>query len=301
MPQGDYTQTQPVTIYTEALKNKAVMMSAHTGANPFAKTSGLTQPVQNTRAIQRFEGDVDFPNEAKRQTFRETHHDFTKQNPALLLAEPEVEPFAEMRAKIIALCKKRSGNGLRGLRIMFRAMDRNGNKTLDPIEFKYAMRDYGLPISDQEVTQIVKYFDTNRDGKISFDEFLRAIRGELNDRRTDLVHMAYKVLDKSGDGLVTLDDVMTAYDATCHPDFIGGRKTEKEIISEFMQVWETHKKDGIVTVEEFEDYYKDISASIDEDDYFELMIRNAWHIPGGEGWCENTTIQRVLKTNPDGS
>lgn len=65
---------------------------------------------------------------------------------------------------------------------MFRAMDRNGNKTLDPVEFKYAMRDYGLPISDQQVTQIVKYFDTNRDGKISFDEFLRAIRGELNDR-----------------------------------------------------------------------------------------------------------------------
>jgi len=68
-----------------------------------------------------------------------------------------------------------------------------------------------------------------------------------------------------------------------------------------MSVWETHKKDGIVTIEEFEDYYKDMSASIDSDDYFELMIRNAWHIAGGEGACANTTIKRVLQTNPDGS
>ncbi len=147
----------------------------------------------------------------------------------------------------------------------------------------------------------MKYFDTNKDGKISFDEFLRAIRGDLNERRTEMVHMAYNVLDRSGDGLVTLEDILTIYDASYHPDFIGGRKTEKEILEDFMGVWETHKKDGIVTMEEFEDYYKDISASIDGDDYFELMIRNAWHIEGGEGHCANTTIQRVLKTNPDGS
>lgn len=68
-----------------------------------------------------------------------------------------------------------------------------------------------------------------------------------------------------------------------------------------MTVWETHKRDQIVTIEEFEDYYKDMSASIDSDDYFELMIRNAWHIAGGEGQTANTSIKRVLKTNADGS
>ena len=61
------------------------------------------------------------------------------------------------------------------------------------------------------------------------------------------------------------------------------------------------KKDGIVTTEEWEEYYKDISASIDDDDYFELMIRNAWHIDGGKGQYENTTIKRELVRDKDGN
>ena len=46
---------------------------------------------------------------------------------------------------------------------------------------------------------------------------------------------------------------------------------------------------------------QDVSASIDDDDYFELMMRNAWHISGGEGWCENTANRRVLVVHSDGS
>lgn len=83
------------------------------------------------------------------------------------------------------------------------------------------------------------------------------------------------MLDKDGSGQVTIDDIRIAYDVSFHPEFQSGRKTKDEILAEFMTVWETHKLDHIVTIEEFEDYYKDISASIDSDDYFELMIRNA--------------------------
>lgn len=187
----------------------------------------------------------------------------------------QISNFEEIRAKVVDLCKERSANGLRGLRRMFKAMDRNGNGSLSPIEFKYAMRDYGLTLSEIEVTQIVKHFDSNKDGQLSFDEFLRAIRGELNARRLDMVHQAYRVLDKDGSGQVTIDDIRMAYDVSFHPDFQSGKKTADEVLRDFMSVWETHKRDGIVTIEEFEDYYKDLSASIDGDDYFELMIRNA--------------------------
>jgi hypothetical protein len=44
IPQGDYSQQMPISLYTEALKTKNVPMSAATGPNPFAKTCGYTQP-----------------------------------------------------------------------------------------------------------------------------------------------------------------------------------------------------------------------------------------------------------------
>jgi Ca2+-binding EF-hand superfamily protein len=38
------------------------------------------------------------------------------------------------------------------------------------------MRVWGVEFTEEEITQIVKHFDTNKDGKISFEEFFYAIQ-----------------------------------------------------------------------------------------------------------------------------
>ena len=70
---------------------------------------------------------------------------------------------------------------------------------------------------------------------------------------------------------------------------------------EFLQTFESHHNtcsstapDHIVTREEFEEYYNNISASIDNDQYFELMINNAWKMNEGDrtygkGWTNADT------------
>ena len=45
-----------------------------------------------------------------------------------------------------------------------------------------------------------------------------------------------------------------------------------------MSQWDTQEKDGIITLDEFIEYYKDVSASIDKDEYFETMMKNAWKL-----------------------
>jgi Ca2+-binding EF-hand superfamily protein len=203
--------------------------------------------------------------------------------------------------KVKSTLKSRGANGIRGLGIVFRRIDNSRDRKLDRSEFMWGLKENGHDLSPSEFERIFKYFDKNNDGKIQYDEFLRGLRGDLTQRRKDLIKLAFNKLDRTGDGVVTIDDLKDNFDVSFHPKFKSGQMSKQAILSEFLSQWDTIKKDGIVSAEEFEDYYKDVSASIDDDDYFELMIRNAWHLEGGKGQYENTTIKRELKKNADGS
>lgn len=211
------------------------------------------------------------------------------------------EPPNQVLDKIKATLKARGTHGIRGMGIVFRRMDNSRDRKLDRYEFQWGLKENGHDLSPSEFERIFKFFDRNNDGYVSYDEFIRGLRGDINDRRRGLIQLAFKKLDKTGDGIVNFDDLKDVYNVEFHPMFKSGQMSKKEIIEDFMKQWDTLKPDGTITYEEFEEYYKDVSASIDEDDYFELMIRNAWHLAGGKGQYENTTIPRYLQTGADGS
>merc|ERR1711937_462916 len=85
-----------------------------------------------------------------------------------------------------------------------------------------------------------------------------------------------------------------------NPAVMRGKMSPGEAYSMFMNNFDANQ-DGTVALEEFIENYQWVSASIDTDDYFELMMRNAWHISGGEGWCQNTSNLRVLVIHFDDS
>ena len=67
---------------------------------------------------------------------------------------------------------------------------------------------------------LLKYFDTNRDGKISLNEMMHAMRSNsLNEARTACVEAAYNKLDRSGRQNVTIADLRANYDVTPNPQF----------------------------------------------------------------------------------
>ena len=166
-------------------------------------------------------------------------------------------------------------------------MDDDNNKTLSINEFTKACKDFRVGLSFESVQVLFEAFDINRDGVINYDEFLRQIRGPLNSFRAGLVEKAFHKIDKDGSGILDIADIKGTYNASKHPDVISGKKSEDEILVEFLETFEAHHNmmngaaaDGRITLDEFMEYYTNVGANLDNDDYFALMINNSWNITG---------------------
>jgi len=187
------------------------------------------------------------------------------------------------RKKILS----RGAKGIIGLQRIFKIMDDDNSKSLNRYEFEKACRDFKIDISSEDIGTLYNAFDMNRDGTVQYDEFLRIIRGDMSQFRRNLVEQAFKKLDRDGSGVVDENDIKDVYNASRHPAVLEGRKTESQVLGEFLETFETHHaiqkggaRDHSVTLEEFIEYYTNVGASIDDDQYFAQMINSSWNIQG---------------------
>lgn len=101
------------------------------------------------------------------------------------------EPPNQVLAKMQNTLKNRGAHGIRGLSMIFQRMDNSGDKMLDRSEFAWGLKENGHDLSPAEFERIFKYFDKNNDGRISYDEFLRALSGDLSEKRRSLISRAF--------------------------------------------------------------------------------------------------------------
>eukprot|EP01029_Cantina_marsupialis_P027461 TRINITY_DN7688_c0_g1_i1.p1 TRINITY_DN7688_c0_g1~~TRINITY_DN7688_c0_g1_i1.p1 ORF type:complete len:497 (+),score=144.68 TRINITY_DN7688_c0_g1_i1:55-1545(+) len=172
-----------------------------------------------------------------------------------------------------------SDRGLHGVRDLgkaFRNMDDAKDGFLHEEDLRWGLKDRGIVLSPIEMNVLIRTMDRNRDGLVSFIEFMEAIKGPMNPHRVELVHKAFNKLDTDKSGVVTVSDLASLYDTSYHP--MAGQKSHEEILGEFMSQWDTLEKDGIVTFEEFLRYYEDVSCMVDADGYFDMMMTNSWKL-----------------------
>lgn len=203
----------------------------------------------------------------------------------------EAQLMEQFQKKLAA----RGSRGIMGLGRQFKIADDDQSGALGMEEFKKAVHDFRIGLTPKDAERLFKVFDRSGDGAIDYEEFLRGVRGEMNEFRKGFAMKAFNIMDKDKSGTLDIDDIRQRYNAKKHPDVIAGKKTEDEILYEFLDTFEQHHsnntedaRDGKVSKSEWIEYYNNVSMSIDRDDYFELMMNQSWNLKGDrvtkKGW-----------------
>lgn len=59
---------------------------------------------------------------------------------------------------------------------------------------------------------------------------------------------AFRKLDKTGDGVITIEDLRGVYNAKCHPKYQNGEWSEDQVFKTFLDSFDSpYDKDGTVT------------------------------------------------------
>jgi len=149
------------------------------------------------------------------------------------------------------------------------------------------MHDFRIGLNEKEVARAFDIFDRDGSGDISYDEFLRSIRGKMNPGRQAIAKKAFAIMDKDGSGILDINDIRQTYNATHHPDVKSGKKTEDEVLLEFLDTFEDHfadmkghadSRDGKINMDEWYEYYNNVSMSVDDDEYFKVMMNSTWNL-----------------------
>jgi len=62
----------------------------------------------------------------------------------------------------------------------------------------------------------------------------------MNGYRRSLAEKAFRIMDRDKSGVLNIDDIKGVYNGKMHPDVKAGKKTEEEVLGEFLDTFELH-------------------------------------------------------------
>ena len=109
----------------------------------------------------------------------------------------------------------------------------------------------------------------------------------MPNKRKILIQKVFNSFNKNQNGKILITDIKNRFNPGGHPDVVGGVKTENKILSEFLDALETFREynhnlhggyDFNMSFQEFNEFYNEISMTIEDDNYFENMINNCYNM-----------------------
>ncbi|CAA6666724.1 unnamed protein product [Spirodela intermedia] len=99
---------------------------------------------------------------------------------------------------------------IKGLNVMFRNMDADGDGTITYEELQTGLTKLGSKFSESEVKQLMEAADVDKNGTIDYTEFIAAIMHRHKPQKEEDLLEAFQYFDNDGSGFITREELKQA-------------------------------------------------------------------------------------------
>ena len=179
---------------------------------------------------------------------------------------------------------QRGTRGILGMRRCFMIDDEDNAHILTFENFYKYLKNFLIPLSRNQASALFKLYDKKNSGEIIYDNLVNEIVGHLSDERKYLLNLAFEKIS-GGKETVNINVLRSKFYAAGHPDVVIGRRTEQEILAEFLDNLDYHfnllnqgknSDEDEINVQEFIEFYRYISAGIEVESDFKKIITGVW-------------------------
>lgn len=160
-------------------------------------------------------------------------------------------------------------DGFVNLRFRLQDLDRRsgGDGMLDKEDVKSALTRWGCGVESRYMDMILD--DVTKKGTlVDYKEFFKRLRGPINPARKPFIESVFESLDKDGLDAIPFGQMTSRFNAALHPLLKVGY-TDKQLHDQLKLYFSSRGRPVIaVTYGDFEEYFADLSAVIDDDSYF---------------------------------
>ncbi|KAL4489389.1 hypothetical protein ABPG72_002685 [Tetrahymena utriculariae] len=192
--------------------------------------------------------------------------------------QPQKNPLNDFRSKLA----QRGVRGFIKLYQKFRNVMRDNQSVISYQSFVQALNELRLQIENPQ--DIFNQFE--RQGSLDLEDLFKALKGKIAEHRQQLIVHSFTGMDRTRCGEVPLELIKQTYDSRGHPNVKLGKTSDEEALQDFIDSFELHMQtfnpnnlnQGIVHFNEFFEFYHITSQCVEDDQYFEIMMRNCWHL-----------------------
>lgn len=159
---------------------------------------------------------------------------------------------------------------------MFNEVDTNHHSYLDvEDEIEKLLKQMGLKLKSREIRVIVKALDPDGEDKIYLSNFIAFFAKELPENRLAIVKDSFKALSPGGETKITVDQLRERFGGGKYAVIGGRRVLLDQLVKDITQLFDLDN-DGVITENDFVNYYRDFSNKIESDELFESIVKNSW-------------------------